>query len=299
MDAPKGITSDTIEKIRAALSPEGTEAPTEAPKEPEVPEVTPEEAPEPSVEVRTFRVKVDGEELEVPEDELLKGYSRTKDYTKKTQKIAEERKALEEQLGSVKSEREQYSKALDALQEHLKSATEPDWKRLESDDPIEFLKQKELWRDRKDQFALLEQEKRRVAELQAQEQQQAFQKYLEVEQSRLLDALPEWKDASKAKAERERVAKFAMDHGYSEAEIAQIYDHRAVVIMRKAALYDEMMSKAKVQTEKVKDSPKTARPGNLQPATRTKEFAQARDSLRQRGRVDDFVSAFKALQRKP
>lgn len=39
----------------------------------------------------TYKVKVDGEELEVGLDELLNGYSRTADYTRKTQALAEER----------------------------------------------------------------------------------------------------------------------------------------------------------------------------------------------------------------
>jgi len=37
---------------------------------------------------KTFRVKVGNEEVEVSEDELLSGYSRTADYTKKTQALA-------------------------------------------------------------------------------------------------------------------------------------------------------------------------------------------------------------------
>lgn len=293
MDAPKGITSDVVERLKAALGPEPAEATPE-----ETPEGTPEGEPEPQP-VRSFKVKVDGEEVEVPEDELLKGYSRTSDYTKKTQRLAEERKAFEAEAAAVKSEREQYSKALSALQEHLQASKEPNWDQLESQDPIEFVKQKELWRDRRERVALIEAERRRIADQQAAEQQQAFNKYLEAEQSKLLDALPQWKkDAKKAQAEREMIANLALDAGYSEAEISQIYDHRAVLIMRKAALYDEMMSKAKSQSEKVRDAPKTAPPGNLQPASGAKEFAAARQTLRERGRVDDFASAFKILQRK-
>jgi hypothetical protein len=42
---------------------------------------------------QVFSVKVDGKEVEVTLDELQKGYSRTQDYTRKTQQIAEARKA--------------------------------------------------------------------------------------------------------------------------------------------------------------------------------------------------------------
>lgn len=42
------------------------------------------------------RVKVDGEEIEVPYDELVKGYSRQADYTKKTQTLRQREKELQE-----------------------------------------------------------------------------------------------------------------------------------------------------------------------------------------------------------
>lgn len=52
-----------------------------------------------------FVVKVDGEEIEVTRDELLKGYSRQQDYTKKTQALAAERERLQglEQLAQALS----------------------------------------------------------------------------------------------------------------------------------------------------------------------------------------------------
>ena len=43
-----------------------------------------------------FKVKVDGEEIEVTQEELLRGYMRQKDYTQKTQQLAEQRKQFEQ-----------------------------------------------------------------------------------------------------------------------------------------------------------------------------------------------------------
>lgn len=47
---------------------------------------------------RHVRVKVDGEEISVPLREALSGYSRTADYTQKTQQLAEQRRQAEEAL---------------------------------------------------------------------------------------------------------------------------------------------------------------------------------------------------------
>jgi hypothetical protein len=291
MDAPKGITPE-IDKWKALISESLNEKPVEDSTESQ-PQDTPTEEPEAEAqpEVRTFKVKVDGEEVEVPEDEVLKGYSRTADYTRKTQKLAEERKALESESERVRAEREQYAKALEALKSEIRPAQEPDWATLAEQDPIEFVKQKELHRDRKEKLALLEQEQRRVAEPQAQENARAFQKVIQEEQAKLADVIPEWKDADKAKAEKEKIAAFALSLGYSEADIAQIYDHRAVVALRKAALYDEMMSKAKSQSEKVKDSPKTATPGNLKPV-QNKAYLQAKEKFQGTRSVRDAAAVF-------
>lgn len=291
MDAPKGIPSETIDAIKGFLNPTAEETAESVPTENNEPE-------DAQPEVRTFKVKVDGEELEVPEDELLKGYSRTSDYTRKTQKLSEERKFLEAEAQAVRAEREQYAHTLTALKQQLQSVNEPDWDRLQNEDPIEFVKQKEIHRDRKEKLQALDMEQRRVADLQTQEQQRAFQNYLQDEQVKLTHAIPEWKDADKAKTEKEKIASFALSLGYSEADIAQIYDHRAVVALRKAALYDEMMTKAKSQTEKVKDSPKSVSPGNPLPASRAREFSKSREQLRQSGKVDDFVSAFKLISKR-
>jgi hypothetical protein len=56
-----------------------------------------EEEPEEQEQPQTFTVKVDGKEVAVTLDELQKGYSRTQDYTRKTQQIAEVRKQVEQE----------------------------------------------------------------------------------------------------------------------------------------------------------------------------------------------------------
>lgn len=67
-------------------------------KEEEQPESTEQEQdsePEQEEEPK-YKVKVDGEEIEVTQDELLRGYMRQKDYTQKTQALAEQRRQFEQ-----------------------------------------------------------------------------------------------------------------------------------------------------------------------------------------------------------
>lgn len=94
------LTADATLDVNEELDPSAVETvPEEQPTEEyvESEEVTTE--PEGEVETEagdpnTYTVVVDGEEIEVTEEELLQGYSRQRDYTKKTQAIAEERRQL-------------------------------------------------------------------------------------------------------------------------------------------------------------------------------------------------------------
>ena len=80
-------------------------------------EEPPAEEPE---KPQTYRVKVRGEEIEVTLDELQRGYSRTRDYTEKTQELAEQRRKFETDLASVRGQREQYDGLLGQMDEALK-----------------------------------------------------------------------------------------------------------------------------------------------------------------------------------
>lgn len=73
----------------------------DSPKEEEPLEEQPEqdegnEEPVETDEEPTFKVKIDGEDKELTQEELVRGYLRQADYTRKTQALAEERKRLEE-----------------------------------------------------------------------------------------------------------------------------------------------------------------------------------------------------------
>ena len=86
-----------------------------------------EEAVDAEPEPKKFKVKAAGEEIEVELDELISGYQRSKDYTQKSQALADQRKEVEarqSQLAGVQQEREVYAQKQQAerneqLQTHL------------------------------------------------------------------------------------------------------------------------------------------------------------------------------------
>lgn len=72
------------------------EAKPKAEKEPEKKAEPKEKAEEKPPEKRRYKVKVQGAEAEVDEDELVRGYQRARDVTVKAQQLAQERKAIED-----------------------------------------------------------------------------------------------------------------------------------------------------------------------------------------------------------
>jgi len=246
---------------------------------------------------QVFTVKVDGKEVEVSLEELQKGYSRTQDYTRKTQQIAEVRKHAEAELQAVRAEREQYAHLLGALEAQVQQATQPniDWERLYQEDPIEWVRQRELMRENQEKNAAIQSEKQRLSQLSQQEQMQHHQLVLQHEQEALVAAIPEWKDAKKAAAEKAMLVQFGQKAGFSPDELKNVLDHRAVVLLRKAALYDQMVSKRGQIKPVTNNGPRPAKPGAAGRVSNNTEALRAQQRLAKTGRVDDAADAIYKL----
>jgi hypothetical protein len=242
---------------------------------------------------QVFSVKVDGKEVEVTLDELQKGYSRTQDYTRKTQQIAEVRKQTEAELQAVRAEREQYAQLLSALEAQVQQVAQPniDWDRLYQEDPIEWVRQREVMRENQEKSAAIQSEQQRLAQLSQQEQAQFMQQRLQQEQEALLAAIPDWKDAKKAQAEKALLVEFGQKIGFTPDELKSVVDHRAVLMLRKAALYDQMMSKRGNIKPVTNNGPRPAKPGAAGRVSNTTEAVRAQQRVAKTGRVDDAANA--------
>lgn len=248
-------------------------------------------------EDQTFTVKVDGKKVSVTLEELQKGYSRHQDYTRKVQQISEVRKQVEQESASIRAERQQYAQLLGALQAQLQ-ATEPqvDLDRLYHEDPIEWMRTKEVMRERQEKAIAIQAEQQRLSQVSQYEQQRAMEGHLESQKDALLAALPQWRDPTKAQAEKALVIESAKAAGFSEEDLKSVYDHRLVLILRKAGLYDQMVSKAK-GIKPVHNGPRTAKPGAAGRVSTATESVRAKQRLAKTGRVDDAASAIELLLR--
>jgi thiol:disulfide interchange protein len=252
----------------ATEQPEGTTEHPEQPVEPEVEAELEEEAEpgESEEEPQTFTVKIDGKEVEVSLDELKNGYQRQSDYTKKTMEAAEQRKTADAETQKAQQERQQYAGELQRMAVQLEGVLEQqsqiDWSALIEADPVEYLKQRQLYEQRQALYQQNTQERQKLFQQHQHEQAQAHQSYLAEQQDNLLAKLPDWKDDAKAAAEKTAISKFLQEQGFGDEDISSIADHRHVLVARKAMLYDQLMAKANVQAKKVQEAPqRVVKPG--------------------------------------
>jgi hypothetical protein len=254
-----------------------------------------EEAEDEAPRVEKFVVKVDGKEIEVPKDELIRGYQREADYTRKTQKLAEERKLVESEFQQVRGEREQYAQVLGQLQQKLQEfePPEPDWNRLEVEDPTEYARQWTSHQRRQQQRYAVQAEQERINQMRQAEQQKNMQQVMATEVSLLKEKIPEWSSPEKAKSEGKALLEYGQNLGFSEQELNTITDSRALLALHKAWKYDQMMSKRPEFQAKIKKAPKMATPGSVgSVSSKSSDINNAKKRLAQTGSVRDAASLF-------
>ena len=248
-------------------------------------------------ELPKYRVKVSGEEVEVSLDELLNGYSRTADYQKKTQSLAEQRKAVEAErikIEEAAKTRDTYAQRLQVIEQLLQEQDKgEDLSALKAEDPIAYAVAMAEKVEREKQLQAVQLEKQRVQQEQQSHQQALLQKHIQQEQQKLVEAIPEFKDEVKAEVIRRDIRNYAKSIGFSDQELSQVYDSRAVQTLYKAMQFEKLMANKGATTKKVATAPKTIRPGTSNPQSSESEaIKKERAKLRQSGNKKDAVRLF-------
>ena len=243
-----------------------------------------------------YRVKVSGEELEVTLDELVNGYQREADYTKKTQTLAEARKNLEQDKASVeqaKQLRDQYSQRLQLIEQMISQQPQEDLQLLKETDPIGYAVRVAEQQQNDKQLAAIQMERNRIAQMQQSEQRELLQQHVAVEAEKLTQAIPELASPEKGETVRKEIRQFAKSIGWTDQELASVYDSRAVMTLYKAMQYDRLVSKRPEISKKVSQAPKMIRSGaSVQRSPEQEQTNKLRQKLRNSGRVADAANLF-------
>jgi hypothetical protein len=256
----------------------------------ETDEVEYDEEPKPR-----YKVKASGEEVEVELDELIKGYQQGADYTKKSQALAEQRKALEAErnhLEYVKQERQAYAQKLQALDSFLSQQNQGvNLDVLKETDPIGYAVAVAEQSQREKQLAVVRNEQQRLAQQQQSEHHASLQNHLRQESEKLTSLIPELA-TPQGDAVRKQIRDYAKSVGWSDQELGQLYDSRAVVTLYNGMKYQQLQKSKPEVNKKLQAAPKMMRSGTSAPPTKSSSDKQAMQRLRETGKVSDAAKAF-------
>ena len=271
-------------------------------EEEETEESLEEEESEDESETETvYTVRVDGKDVEVTEDELLKGYSRQADYTKKTQELAEYRRQMDgamqqaqQEIQQTQQARAQYVDAVEAAistnYAHLQQFQNVDWERLKTEDREEYLTKRDDYRQAQEQITELQNQHKAATEQQQAEMAEQQKRMWMEEHHKMSQILPDWRDDEKRMAISKAIGEYAVGQGYTKEELDTLVDHRSILMLMKAKAYDDVRGKQQaVRSKKVRNKPKVVRSKAKQdkaPSKARKRTAKL-GRLKETGHVDD------------
>ena len=251
-----------------------------------------------------YDVTVNGNNQKVNLNELMKGYSRESDYTKKTMDLSNQRKEVEslqenlkKEFEAVKSSRDQYAQQLEILSKNLKQEENIDWENLYQDNPAEYVRKKAESDKRKETLQLAQQEQMRIQQEKRSEQEKVYQDYILNERKILAEKLPVYADKEKGAEFTKRLSNFAKESGYTDQEIDMMVDHRAVLLLADAYRYNQL-KKTKLADKKVNKTSKvvTSNASNIREDSEVNQNIDKRMSrLKKSGHLRDAQSVLKEM----
>ena len=251
-------------------------------------------------EVKTYKVKAAGEEIEVTEDDLIKSYQMEADYTKKSQKLSQDRKVVEANIAKIQESiavRNEYAQKLEQVSQVLNEEfdSSEDLEQLRENDPVSFAVKIAERTENQKKLNVINQERQKVMQEQQYAQQQHMQQTVANESKKLLEIIPEFSDKVKGEQIKKDIRSYGLTNGFTEQEMSAVYDSRHVLMLNKAMKYDRIMKSKAGTVKKVSKAPKTISKGkkisNSQAAIQQKQRARLKSS----GSVEDAVSVFQNL----
>ncbi len=267
--------------------------------EPEATEDEDDSEEEDEVEVeerKTYRVKSGGEEKEVTLQELVSGYQKGDDYTKKSQALADQRKAVEAEAHAVNEAmqmREQYAQRLNQVQQILQQEGDDgvNLAELKENDPIQYaIKVAEKTENNK-KLQLLQQEQNKLAQAQQHQVAQHQAKVVAHEAQMLTEKVKEFSDPKKSEQLKGEIRNFGKSIGFTDNELSQVFDHRHVMVMQKAMEYDKLQKANPSVSKKLAKAPKMSKKGNK--VAKTDVYTKQKKRLKSSGKLTDAVDVFK------
>lgn len=279
------------------VEPEGNDEPTEDNEDEPSEEESEEEQPAPTV-----KLKVNGEEIEKPLEEVISLAQQGMDYTQKTQKVAEERKALEEYAQTIAVQEQQLQASvqtqqafiqdiaqLTAIDNQIAQYQKVNWDQMNEADPVEaqrlFFKYSQLQTQRGEVANALAQKQQHIEYEKAQRTQQLIQQGKEI----LARDIPGWNNDM-----AREILQASKDYGFADGELNSVVDPRVVKVLHDAIQWRKLQANPTAK-QKISQAKPIVKPGakdNKQQAN--SQDRQLREHVRKTG---DANAAAKLIER--
>lgn len=238
-----------------------------------------------------FTITENGEEFEVSEQELINGYTRQAAFDRKMNEVKTNGiQEIEQVKGQHIQARDEYARRVANLEQQLSEYVEqePNWAELYEYEPLEAVHGRQEWNAKKEKYEAVKLERQKMQHQQQLEEQERLEKFYAEDRNKVSERIIEWKDQEIMKKELPLIKSYALtDAEYTEQEIS-IADTRAIRVLRKAMLYDKLMSNKGKAATKVKNKPKVIKSGiaNTTPS-KTKQFKAKFNQLKTSGAMED------------
>ena len=243
-------------------------------------------------EPETYSVKVNGETVDVTLSDLTKSYSGQKYIQQGMKQAAEARKQAEEAYNGLNQQRQQLDQFMQRVgQKGLMLEPTPPTKDLLSADPLGYIEADATYREEMGQYQIEQHELKQNHEAMKVEQAKADKANLDYNFAELKRVLPDFADANKATKMKERLLKQGIAEDYTAEEIGGIIDYRAMRVLNKARLYDQIMAGNSTVESKLKKARPLMKAGTKKlPDSAAKKQRQQMSKLKKTGSIHDAAS---------
>jgi hypothetical protein len=280
LEAEAEETTDEVETEEEATEESDDEAEEEEQSQDEVPAI--------------LKLKVNGEDVEKPLDEVVALAQQGLDYTQKTQQVAEQRKELEAYAESIKAQEQAFQEQMQlnnvliedvakitSLDQQLNQYANVNWQQLSDNDFVEaqklFFTYNQLQTERSQLVSQFEAKKQQVVQKQSQLMAEKIAKGKEV----LAKEIPNWSPET-----NQALLSTGKDYGFSDAELNSIVDPRHVKVLHDAMQWRKLQQNSTVK-KKVSSAKPVVKPGSKDTkAEANSNHRQLREQLRKTGKSD-------------
>ena len=241
-----------------------------------------------------LKLKVNGEDVEKPLDEVVALAQQGLDYTQKTQQVAEQRKELEAYAQQIQLQEQAFQEQMQlnnvliedvakitSLDQQLNQYANVNWQQLSDNDFVEaqklFFSYNQLQQERSQLVSQFEAKKQQVVQKQSQLMAEKIAKGKEV----LAKEIPNWSPET-----NQALLSTGKDYGFSDAELNSIVDPRHVKVLHDAMQWRKLQQNSVVK-KKVSNAKPVVKPGSKDTkAEANSNHRNLRESLRRTGKSD-------------